>query len=46
MPAPKKELKDIFSEKPIWDVDEIFRLFTKKQKERRIRKTVEIHQKY
>ncbi len=36
MTAPKKELKNIFSEKPIWDVDEIFRLFTKKQKEKSI----------
>lgn len=34
MPRPKKQLKDILSEKPVWDIDEIFRLFTKKLKEK------------
>jgi hypothetical protein len=33
--APK-ELKDILSAKPIWDVDEIHRLFKKRLKERSI----------
>jgi 2-hydroxy-3-keto-5-methylthiopentenyl-1-phosphate phosphatase len=35
-PKKKKELKDILEEKPIWDVDEIYRLFIKRLKERSI----------
>jgi hypothetical protein len=33
---PRKELKNILSEKPTWDIDEIFRLFDKRLKEKSI----------
>ena len=36
MSKPKKELRNILSEKPTWDIDEIFKLFDKRLKEKSI----------